>query len=36
MYYYHKKYPGTIMIGVGAVFDYFAGSAYMDPEWIKK
>ncbi len=36
MNYFRKHVSGTIMIGVGAVFDYFAGVAYMGPEWIKK
>jgi N-acetylglucosaminyldiphosphoundecaprenol N-acetyl-beta-D-mannosaminyltransferase len=36
MHYYHSVNKGTIMIGVGAVFDYFAGTAYMGPEWLKK
>lgn len=36
MHYYHSLDKGTIMIGVGAVFDYFAGTAYMGPEWLKK
>ncbi|MFC4269738.1 WecB/TagA/CpsF family glycosyltransferase [Polaribacter marinivivus] len=36
MHYFHSTEPGTIMIGVGAVFDYFAGTAYMGPEWLKK
>jgi N-acetylglucosaminyldiphosphoundecaprenol N-acetyl-beta-D-mannosaminyltransferase len=36
MHYYHSVNRGTIMIGVGAVFDYFAGTAHMGPEWIKK
>ena len=36
MHYYHSVNKGTILIGVGAVFDYFAGTAYMGPEWLKK
>ena len=36
MHYHSFSKPGSIMIGVGAVFDYFAGTAYMGPEWIKK
>jgi N-acetylglucosaminyldiphosphoundecaprenol N-acetyl-beta-D-mannosaminyltransferase len=36
MHYFHSTEPGTILIGVGAVFDYFAGTAYMGPEWLKK
>jgi N-acetylglucosaminyldiphosphoundecaprenol N-acetyl-beta-D-mannosaminyltransferase len=36
MYNYQSKAEGTILIGVGAVFDYFAGTAYMGPEWAKK
>lgn len=36
MHYNHLVNKGTIMIGVGAVFDYFAGTAYMGPEWLKK
>ncbi len=36
MYYHNSAQEGTIMIGVGAVFDYFAGKAHMGPEWIKK
>lgn len=33
---YKFNREGTVMIGVGAVFDYFAGNARMGPEWIKK
>ena len=36
MHYYHSNNTGTVMIGVGAVFDYFAGTAFMGPEWVKK
>jgi N-acetylglucosaminyldiphosphoundecaprenol N-acetyl-beta-D-mannosaminyltransferase len=36
MHHYHSDNEGTIMIGVGAVFDYFAGTANMGPEWMKK
>ena len=36
MHYFHSVNNGMIMIGVGAVFDYFAGTAYMGPEWLKK
>ncbi len=36
MYYYKTETKGTIMVGVGAVFDYFAGTAHMGPEWVKK
>ena len=36
MYNYNPKSEGTIMIGVGAVLDYFAGTAFIGPEWIKK
>jgi UDP-N-acetyl-D-mannosaminuronic acid transferase (WecB/TagA/CpsF family) len=33
---FHSRIPGTVMIGVGAVFDYLAGTAYIGPEWAKK
>lgn len=36
MHFHDLKKEGTVMIGVGAVFDYFAGTAYMGPEWLKK
>lgn len=36
MHYYKTESKGTIMIGVGAVFDYFAGTAHMGPEWVKR
>lgn len=36
MYYHNLNSEGTIMLGVGAVFDYFAGTAFMGPEWLKK
>jgi N-acetylglucosaminyldiphosphoundecaprenol N-acetyl-beta-D-mannosaminyltransferase len=32
---YSVQNSNTIMIGVGAVFDYLAGTAYMGPEWVK-
>lgn len=31
-----SRNEGTIFLGVGAVFDYFSGQAYMGPEWLKK
>jgi N-acetylglucosaminyldiphosphoundecaprenol N-acetyl-beta-D-mannosaminyltransferase len=36
MAHFNSQCEGTIMIGVGAVFDYFAGTAYKGPEWAKK
>ncbi|MBK9284932.1 MAG: WecB/TagA/CpsF family glycosyltransferase [Sphingobacteriaceae bacterium] len=36
MHYYSNQKEGTIMIGVGAVFDYFAETAHMGPEFLKK
>ena len=36
MHYFNPKKEGTILIGVGAVFDYFAGTAHMGPEFLKR
>lgn len=36
MYYYHKNLDQSLMLGVGAVFDYLAGTKKISPEWIKK
>lgn len=36
MHLYHQENSGSIMLGVGAVFDYFAGKAKMGPEFLKK
>lgn len=36
MSHFSNNNTGTVMIGVGAVFDYFARTAPMGPEWIKK
>ena len=33
---FSSQNEGTIFLGVGAVFDYFSGQAYMGPEWLKK
>jgi N-acetylglucosaminyldiphosphoundecaprenol N-acetyl-beta-D-mannosaminyltransferase len=36
MYHYHEKLKKGLMLGVGAVFNYMAGTEKKSPEWIKK
>lgn len=36
MYYYSNLLPNSLMIGVGAVFDVFAGNIKLRPQWVKK
>ena len=36
MYDYHEKLGYGLMVGVGAVFDYFAGKIKLSPPWVKK
>ena len=35
MYNYHEKLGCGLMIGVGAVFDYFVGNIHLSPNWVK-
>jgi N-acetylglucosaminyldiphosphoundecaprenol N-acetyl-beta-D-mannosaminyltransferase len=36
MFHYHRYLENSVMIGVGGVFDYLAGTHKISPEWIKK
>ncbi len=36
MYYYSNLLPNSLLIGVGAVFDVFAGNIKLRPQWVKK
>ena len=36
MAHYAKHFDNSILIGVGAVFDYISGDVKKSPEWIKK
>jgi len=36
MHYYHNLFESTILVGIGAVFDYYSGVVKISPEWVKR